>query len=422
MQYLRRSSRVAAAAALTVLVNSLASACADEGTSALDVSTARRLGQPIPSVKSLADLVPGSVDFFDVEGCRAFLIRPEVDVAPAPMPWVWYAPVIGHPNTSHAWMLRQWLAQGIGMAGVDVGESYGSPRGRKVFTALLGTLTTRYGMSERPCLLPQSRGGLMLYNWAAENPERMACIAGIYTVCDLLSYPGLEKASGAYGMRAADLEACLAQHNPIDRLAPLAKAGVPILHVHGDADHVVPLEENSGELAHRYRALGGQVRLIIVRGKGHQVCPEFFQCQELVDFVIAHAKPPVPAPRGGLLVYHPGDSLAYLTDFCLDSQQAEDELVEFLHGCRTVIWENNFRDSDVELARNSRHMVSADVGRLAARVQPEALVLFHVSDRYGEEEWREQLAEVRRQFDRAVFPNQWRLSNRDEGIRNHDSD
>lgn len=126
--------------------------------------------------------------------------------------------------------------------------------------------------------------------------------------------------------------------------------------------------------------------------------------------------------RDSLLVYHPGDSLAYLTDFCLDSPQAEDELVKFLHGCRTVICENNFRDSDIELARNSQHMVSADVGRLAARVQPEELVLFHVSDRYGEEEWREQLTEVRRQFDRAIFPKQWRLSNRDEGLRNQGSD
>jgi pimeloyl-ACP methyl ester carboxylesterase len=255
-------------------------------------------GRPtIPSVRALADQLPSTVDFFEVAGSPAFLIRPEGRTGSSPMPWVWYAPVIGHPNTSHAWMLRQWLARGIGMAGVDVGESYGSPRGRKVFTALWETLTTRYGMSERPCLLPQSRGGLMLYNWAAENPERVACIAGIYTVCDLLSYPGLEKASGAYGMNAVDLAARLAEHNPIERLAPLATAGVPILHVHGDADHVVPLEKNSGELARRYRALGGQMRLIVIPGKGHQVCPEFFQCQELVDFVIAHAEPRAPSIR-----------------------------------------------------------------------------------------------------------------------------
>ena len=244
--------------------------------------------QPIPSVSTLAEQLHCTVDFFDVDGRHAFLIRPKGKLSIPPMPWVWYAPVIGHPNTSHAWMFQQWLEKGIGMAGVDVGESYGSPQGRKVYTALWETLTARYKMSNRPCLLPQSRGGLMLYNWAAENPTRVSCIAGIYTVCNLRSYPGLQQACSAYGLSAAELEARLAEHNPIDRLLPLAKAGVPILHVHGDADTVVPLEKNSGELARRYRALGGHVQLIVIPGKGHQVCDEFFHCQELVDFVAAN--------------------------------------------------------------------------------------------------------------------------------------
>jgi len=129
----------------------------------------------------------------------------------------------------------------------------------------------------------------MLYNWAVENPGRVSCIAGIYTVCDLRSYPGLQQACGAYGLSAANLEARLAEHNPIERLAPLANAGVPILHVHGDADTVVPLERNSGELARRYRALGGKMRLIVIHGRGHQVCDEFFHCQALADFVATQA-------------------------------------------------------------------------------------------------------------------------------------
>jgi len=254
--------------------------------------------RPIPSVKALADLLPCTLDFFDVHGCPAFLIRPKGEAMASPMPWVWYAPVIGHPRTDHAWLLRQWLAKGIGMAGVDVGESYGSPQGRKVYTALWETLTTHYQMSERPCLLPQSRGGPMLYNWAVENPQRVSCIAGIYTVCDLRSSPGLERACGAYGLSATELEAHLAEHNPIERLSSLAKAGVPILHIHGDADAVVPLEKNSGELARRYRALGGTVRLIVIPGKGHQVCDEFFHCQELADFVSAHIGSGVNRLRG----------------------------------------------------------------------------------------------------------------------------
>ena len=114
--------------------------------------------------------------------------------------------------------------------------------------------------------------------------------------------------------------------------------------------------------------------------------------------------------RERLLVRQSGDSLAYLTDFCLESQQSEDLLVEFLEGCKALICENNFRDADAVLARNSFHMISTDVGRLAGRVQPERLMLFHVSDRYTEEEWNEQLAEVRSQFDRVQFPAHWHMS------------
>lgn len=87
-------------------------------------------------------------------------------------------------------MFRCWLDAGLAIAGIDVGESFGSPAGRAHFTALHGLLT-RYGFSPRPALLARSRGGLMLYNWAVEHPELVVCVAGIYPVCNLTSYPGL---------------------------------------------------------------------------------------------------------------------------------------------------------------------------------------------------------------------------------------
>ena len=86
-------------------------------------------------------------------------------------------------------------------------------------------------------------------------------------------------------MTPADLEKQLTKHNPIDRLEPLAKARVPILHIHGDADAVVPLEKNSQILMNRYRKLGGEMKLIVVPGKGHAEIPEYFQEPRLVQFL-----------------------------------------------------------------------------------------------------------------------------------------
>lgn len=225
---------------------------------------------------------------FQVGDHRAFLIQPSKPAADGTKPWVWYAPTfIGqYPDDSHAWMANQLLDAGFAIAGVEVGESYGSPAGRRTYTEFHDLLVKEYGLDAKACLLPQSRGGLMLLNWAVEHPDQVECIAGIYAVCNIESYPGIDKAAGAYEMDAATLRAHVYEHNPIDRLKPLADAKVPVFFIHGDSDKVVPVEANAGELVKRYQSLGGPARLVLVPGKGHEVCPEFFQAQEFVDFLL----------------------------------------------------------------------------------------------------------------------------------------
>ena len=244
--------------------------------------------------------LPVAGEVFTVEGRTAFLILPPDPKPKGRIPWVWYAPTLeGLPGNEEKWMFDRFLAKGIAIAGVDAGESFGSPAGTTIFSALHKELVDKRGMARQACLLARSRGGLMLYNWAVENPQFVACIAGIYPVCDLSSYPGLDKACGAYGMTGEQLATKLAEHNPIDRLAPLAKAKVPIFHFHGDTDTVVPLEKNSGELAKRYEKLGGKMTLKVANGQGHNMWPGWFQCQELVDFVILHALEERREPNGG---------------------------------------------------------------------------------------------------------------------------
>jgi ribonuclease Z len=112
--------------------------------------------------------------------------------------------------------------------------------------------------------------------------------------------------------------------------------------------------------------------------------------------------------RSRLMRQTPGESIAYLTDFRLDDA-AEERLVAWLAGCDTLVCENNFRNADRQLAENSFHLISADVARLARRVNPRRLVLFHLSDRYTANEWREQREEVRTVFPRTEFPAAWKL-------------
>jgi dipeptidyl aminopeptidase/acylaminoacyl peptidase len=263
-----------------------------EPTSRPDDSLTARVTVALPTVDAVSKAVMGDVTYLEVSGHPAFLIRPHGEKLSGPVPWVWYAPTIsGQPRPAHVWMFRQFLARGIAIAGVDVGESMGNPRGRATYSELHKLLTENHGLMKRASLMPQSRGGLMLYNWAAEHPDHVACIAGIYTVCDMSCWPGLDRACAAYEMTEVELAAVLPKHNPIDRLSPLAEAGIPILHIHGDSDKPAPIERNAGELALRYRKLGGKIELIVVPGKGHEEAPEIFQCQEVVDFVIRNARP-----------------------------------------------------------------------------------------------------------------------------------
>jgi hypothetical protein len=239
---------------------------------------------------------PGEV--FEIEGRTAFLILPDAKITvDKPMPWIWYAPTLrGLPGGAEKWMFERFLKAGIAIAGVDVGESYGSPKGRATYSALHQHLVEKRGLAKQACLLARSRGGLMLYCWAAENPDKVRSIVGIYPVCNIASYPGLKRACGAYGLTEAELKEQLAKHNPIDRLAPLAKAKVPIFHIHGDRDGTVPLDKNSALIKERYDKLGGPMTLEVVKGQGHNMWPGWFQSQNLVDFVIKHAKQPTRKP------------------------------------------------------------------------------------------------------------------------------
>lgn len=52
----------------------------------------------------------------------------------------------------------------------------------------------------------------------------------------------------------------------------------------------MPYNDNTKLLKERHEADGGSFSMKIVPGEGHKVGPSFFEYQELVDFVLKHAK------------------------------------------------------------------------------------------------------------------------------------
>lgn len=232
-------------------------------------------------------------EYFQFEGHDAFILKPPANQRSQPQPWVFYAPTLrAYPDKAEEWMHRQFLKAGIAVAGIDVGEAYGSPESRSVFDRFYAELTERRGLKAKPCLLGRSRGGLWVSSWACDHPERFSGLAGIYPVFDFRAYPGLEKTATAYHLTADQLQQKLEQLNPIARADAIAQAKLPVFIIHGDEDKVVPLEQNSAALAERYRQAGASdaLELKIARGQGHNFWEGFFKCQELVDFVIKRAR------------------------------------------------------------------------------------------------------------------------------------
>ena len=231
---------------------------------------------------------------FKLDGVNCRIVQPKKSAEGKP--WIWRARFWGHePQLDVALLNRGWH-----VAYCDVGNLFGSPKSVRRWDAFYKHVTAKHGFGKRPALEGMSRGGLIIYNWAKANPGKVTCIYGDAPVCDFKSWPagrgkGKQSAGAwkaclrAYGF--TDAEALEYRGNPIDGLAPLVKAGVPLIHVVGDADTVVPVPENTAILEARYRRLGGAIKVIHKPGVGHH--PHSLKDPRLlVDFILKASRAP----------------------------------------------------------------------------------------------------------------------------------
>lgn len=229
---------------------------------------------------------------FEVDGKPVLVVAPELPAQGNP--WVWHGEFFGHKPAPDIELLRR----GFHIVHMRVPNMLGSPKAVEHWNRCYQAMTSKYALADKVALVGLSRGGLYCYNWAAANPTKVACIYGDAPVCDFKSWPG-GRGTGKGSSRDWNLvmeqyqfkneaEALAYEHNPVDNLQALAKANVPLLHVYGDADTVVPWDENTGLLAERYRQLGGSISLIAKPGIGHH--PHgLVDSRPIVDFILKNA-------------------------------------------------------------------------------------------------------------------------------------
>lgn len=244
-----------------------------------------------------------------VDHCSVRVVQPKT---PLPgRPWVWRQMFWdAFPGADVA-----LLQAGFYIAFMDVGNTFGCPDAMKHFDAFYSTMTDQYGFSKKPALEGLSRGGLYAYRWAAVNAEKVGCIFGDAPVCDMKSWPG-GKGKGQ-GSPADWKEAIKDYHftneeemmsfkgNPIDILAPIAAASIPIIHLCGDADKVVPEAENTDIARDRYMKLGGDFVLIVKQACDHH--PHgLADPTPVVNFIVAHCAEGEAARKAMALAPKPG--------------------------------------------------------------------------------------------------------------------
>jgi len=228
---------------------------------------------------------------FSVDGRSALLVVPKQPAAGKP--WIWRTEFFGvDPQADIA-----LLGKGLHVAYIDVGGLFGAPKALDAMDKYYAHVRENYGLNPKPALEGFSRGGLYAFNWAARHPDQVSCLYVDAPVCDFKSWPGGKGRSrfagrewrgllAAYEM--TDEQARAYKLNPVDNLAPLATAKIPILSVIGDMhDWIVPIEENTLLVEKRYQELGGEILVIKKPKAGHR--PHSLpDPKPIVEFVLKH--------------------------------------------------------------------------------------------------------------------------------------
>ena len=208
---------------------------------------------------------------FEFEKRKAIVVTPKKTAEGKP--WIWRARFFGHePQLDIA-----LLEAGFHVVYADVSNLFGSPDAVAHWNQFYSYLVNQHDFHPKPTLEGMSRGGLIIYNWARANPTKVAAIYADAPVLDFRSWPGgprrkedrgqqnaWEQLLKAYSFSSDD-EAFAYPGNPVDNVQFLVDHKIPLFHVCGDTDPVVPYRDNTGRFKTRYHRAGGNQLYEIVK-------------------------------------------------------------------------------------------------------------------------------------------------------------
>lgn len=281
---------------------------------------------------------------FKMNGIPAWYIQPKS--ALQGNPWVWRA----HFPDWHTTMDSILLERGFHVAYINTNDLFGHPQAMMLWDNFYDYLVNEKQFAPKVALEGVSRGGLYVYGWAKRNPAKVSCIYAEAPVCDIKSWPGGKgKGPGASTdwKKLLDLyefteeKAMQFADNPKDNLEGLAAFKVPVLHVVGLNDSIVPNEENSFVLVNNYIKNGGPATIFPMTSGKQALQGHHFPIENpaaLADFIIKNSVPVVRPLRSMDFVELNGN----LNNFLYRVQQEKKVTVAFLGG--SITYNKGWRD------------------------------------------------------------------------------
>ncbi|MGI6743820.1 MAG: alpha/beta hydrolase family protein [Eubacteriales bacterium] len=181
--------------------------------------------------------------------------------------WVWRAEFFGAFDSADMALLQK----GWYLAYHKCSDMYGCPESIEMFKKFHDTAVESFGFYNRAVMFGFSRGALYAFNYAAKYPDYISALYLDAPVLDIRSWPGgigsaktspkeWKECMKWYGLN--DETAMMFRENPLDKAEIVAKAGIPLIMVIGDADTDVPPSENANIMDKRFRSFGGKIEMI----------------------------------------------------------------------------------------------------------------------------------------------------------------
>ena len=208
----------------------------------------------------------GERTVFDFEGYEAWVVEPPAGVKPAEgRPWTWTMQwkTAFVPRTS----VPRLLKMGYHHVTVDTFTHHMDATGLAVSKRFQDYLVGELALAPKARLIGLSWGGFFSIRYAANFPDR---VARIYLDAPLLCFdafrqmpPEWESQKPASGWWTDSPEM------PINMTTPIAHARIPILLLYGGVDMVVPPIRNAELFAGRFKAAGGDIKVVCRKNYAH---------------------------------------------------------------------------------------------------------------------------------------------------------